>query len=174
MSKHTISLLSLASSAVLFAACAIEPTDSEGRAAAAVESDAAVCEGLEGLGSYDGYFGDLDSGPFIQTEDISCADALANCELNAAANPSLSVTCTWDGVVIFANEASSDDCEDSAGQPVCGLFRGGLSEADNMIASPNPPESIEDTDEACMAYCDASNPVLGDECARGGNVIKTY
>jgi hypothetical protein len=43
-----------------------------------------------------------------------------------------------------------------------------------MIASPYPADSIDDSDEACIAYCEASSPEPGDVCARGGSVIKTY
>ena len=136
--------------------------------------DDLACDGLEGLGSYSGYFCSFGSDPSFQADAISCADALADCEQSSLSSPSMSVMCTWNGVVIFMHEASPGACEDPSAQPVCGLFRGGLSEAENMIASPDPADSIDDSDEACIAYCEASSPEPGDVCARGGSVIKTY
>lgn len=62
----------------------------------------------------------------------------------------------------------------TAPQPVCGLYRGGTSQAKNMIASPNPQSSVADTDAACIAYCDASGPKPEDICMRGTNKIKVY
>jgi hypothetical protein len=97
----------------------------------------------------------------VEDSDEAC---IAYCD---ASNPEPGDVCARGGNVIKTYE-------DPAAQPVCGLFRGGLSEADNMIASPNPANSVEDSDEACIAYCDASNPEPGDDCARGGNVIETY
>ncbi len=178
-------------------------------------------------GEYRGYF--CSEQLFILTQDITEAEALANCQLNAASNPDRSVSCTWNGQVIFVNELTAGACdvlpeggverpieergdeqgrdartdeergdeqgrdartdegrgdeqgrdarideESARQQQVCGLFRGGLDEATNMIASPNLPESVEDTDEACSAYCDASVAELGDLCVRGGIVIKIY
>ena len=58
-------------------------------------------------------------------------------------------------------------------RPVCGLYRGG-TDAKYLIASPNPPSSVENTDAACIAYCDASGPKAGDICIRGTNKIKVY
>jgi hypothetical protein len=40
-----------------------------------------------------------------------------------------------------------------------------------MIASPNPANSIDDTDAACAEYCRASGMQPGDLCVRGGSVV---
>src|SRR5688500_13080916 len=108
-------------------ACQLAPPDDEGRSAAPVEGaadddddcdddGADACEGLEGLGSYEGFFCAYD-GPFILTESISCQDALDNCALNASVNPTESVLCTWNDVVIFTNEVTPGACEDVGGDP---------------------------------------------------------
>ncbi len=68
------------------------------------------CDGLDGTSDYAGYFCAY-SGPFIVTAGISCEDALANCELNATSNPSESVLCTWNGIVIFENESAPGACD---------------------------------------------------------------
>jgi hypothetical protein len=174
MMKHTVSLLCLASTAMLFAACSVDLTDSEGRAVAAVEGDLTDSEGrtFEGEDPVCGLFrgglseaDDMIASPnpedSIEDSDNAC---IAYCD---ASNPEPGDVCARGGNVIKTYE-------DTSAQPVCGLFRGGLSEADDMVASPNPADSVEDSDEACIAYCDASNPEPGDVCARGGNVIKTY
>jgi len=44
---------------------------------------------------------------FISTQNISEADALANCRMNAANNPSARVRCTWNGNEIFSNGGSA-------------------------------------------------------------------
>ncbi len=56
----------------------------------------------------------------------------------------------------------------------CWLFRWGTDTATNMIASPNPPESVADTNAACITYCDQSWWTNGDKCIRWTTVIKTY
>lgn len=56
----------------------------------------------------------------------------------------------------------------------CGLFRGGISEANNMIASPNPQNSVANNDAACSNYCSQSNPKSGDMCLRGSRVIRAF
>lgn len=61
------------------------------------------------LGEYRGYF--CPEGPFIITNDILQADALANCQLNADTNPTMSVLCTWNGEVIFVNEVTPGACD---------------------------------------------------------------
>ena len=72
------------------------------------------CEGKTGFGLYEGYMCEPDlypnGGPFIITQDILCEDALANCALNASANPSVSVQCTWNGEAIFVSEQQPGDC----------------------------------------------------------------
>jgi hypothetical protein len=72
------------------------------------------CAGKTGTGHYEGFVCDAglypDGGPFIITEDISCKDALANCALNASANPTLSVQCTWNGDVVFTVEKQAGAC----------------------------------------------------------------
>jgi hypothetical protein len=68
------------------------------------------CEGLDGLGLYEGRFAcSLDGmdASGITTADISCADALANCQLNADANPGLAIWCTWNGALIFERGGGS-------------------------------------------------------------------
>jgi hypothetical protein len=61
------------------------------------------------LGLYVGFLCD-EGHPFIITEQISRADALANCELNANANPDLSFYCEWNGEAIFLEERSPGAC----------------------------------------------------------------
>lgn len=73
-----------------------------------------ACTGKTGTGQYEGFFCDPvlypNGGPFIQTADISCEDALANCALNASANPGISIECTWNGEQIFLEETQPGDC----------------------------------------------------------------
>jgi hypothetical protein len=64
-------------------------------------SDEAAATGI-----YRGYF--CDAQLFIETEGIPAADALANCELNAASNPELELYCTWNDEVIFDGCSTSD------------------------------------------------------------------
>lgn len=52
------------------------------------------------IGTYRGY---MNGALFIQTKDITRADALANCKLNAAKNPGKQIRCTWEGVEVFSN-----------------------------------------------------------------------
>ncbi|MGF1487140.1 MAG: serine/threonine protein kinase [Prochloraceae cyanobacterium] len=61
----------------------------------AVTEDA--CSDLTGSGRYKGYIG----GGSIITENISCASALDNCQLNASNNPDIEVRCLWNGVEIY-------------------------------------------------------------------------
>lgn len=72
------------------------------------------CAGKDGLGQYQGYFCEPglypQGGPFIVTEDITCADALENCALNSSLNPDLNITCTWNGDVIYLNESQMGAC----------------------------------------------------------------
>jgi len=74
-----------------------------------------ACAGKAGTGHYEGFFCEPDlypnGGPFIITEDISCEDALANCALNAASNPELSIECTWEGDSIFLSEQQAGACQ---------------------------------------------------------------
>ncbi len=51
-------------------------------------------------GTYVGY---MDGKMFITTENITRADALANCKLNASSNSGSVVRCTWRGVEIFVS-----------------------------------------------------------------------
>jgi hypothetical protein len=71
-------------------------------------------------------------------------------------------------------EAEPTREREAPAQAVCGLYRGGLDDAENLIASPNPPESVADTDEDCAEYCRASGTEAGDVCVRAGAVIETY
>lgn len=73
------------------------------------EATGAGCDGLDGLGVYSGYFCSSDE-PFILTEDLSCQDALENCEHNADTNTTLSYVCTWSGVVIHVREVETEEC----------------------------------------------------------------
>lgn len=51
------------------------------------------------LGTYIGY---MDGQQFIKTENLSKAEATANCKLNATNNPKSVVRCIWRGVEIFS------------------------------------------------------------------------
>jgi hypothetical protein len=179
--RSTLSgVLTLALLGALTTGCSGEEgASSTGTSASAASQGAQQEPGPEGqaTGEYRGYF--CPEGLFILTQDISAAEALENCQLNAASNPEMSVLCTWNGEVIFTSEQAPGVCNgiqegQPEARPVCGLFRGGLSEGDNMIASPNPPESVEDTDAACLAYCDQSGPEPGDLCVRDGRILTTY
>jgi hypothetical protein len=64
-------------------------------------SDEAAATGI-----YRGYF--CGEQLFIETEGIPAADALANCELNAASNPDRELYCTWNDEVIFDACSTSD------------------------------------------------------------------
>jgi hypothetical protein len=170
------------SSALDEAPAAPAPGEEAGARAAGGE----VAEEPAPTGEYRGHF--CGEQLFVVTSGITEADALASCALNAASNPDRSVLCTWEGRVILVDERAPGACDALSGarpgpadespaggdRPLCGLFRGGLDEGTHMIASPNPAGSVEDTDEACLAYCDASGPQPGDACARGGAVIGLY
>ena len=127
------------------------------------------------VGAYRGYLCDPSltddgSGLFIATDGISRSEAFDNCTLTAAANPELTLWCTWNDELIY--DDCGRDAEERGDEPaLCGLFRGGLSEAEHMIASPNPASSIDDTDAACAEYCQASGMQPGDLCVRGGSVV---
>ena len=51
-------------------------------------------------GTYMGYLGGSQT-PFITTQNIAKADALANCKLNQTSNPTKSIRCTWNGIEIY-------------------------------------------------------------------------
>ncbi|GEM_PF-2019590 len=55
-------------------------------------------------GTYKGY---LNGNLFITTENISEADALANCKLNASNNPTKSIRCTWNDAEIYKVSATA-------------------------------------------------------------------
>lgn len=119
MQRQGSLLVCLASLSALLSAC-IPDVEENGNVAAPVagsvddpdcDDGPDPCAGLAAPGSYAGRFCG-DDGPFILTEDISCAEALENCILNAGANPSLSVECTWKDVVIFTHEVTPDACAD--------------------------------------------------------------
>jgi hypothetical protein len=81
------------------AGCTDEPTDP------------GSCAGKDGPGHYEGFF--CDPGliqNFIITEGISCEEALGNCQINAAANPELSIYCTWNGEDLYMVEQQSGVC----------------------------------------------------------------
>ena len=58
-----------------------------------------VRDSASNTGTYKGY---LDSNLSITTANISQADALANCKLNAANNPTSSIRCTWNDIEIYS------------------------------------------------------------------------
>lgn len=138
-------------------------------------SDDDVTAGGWPVGAYRGYFCDPGltddgSGLFLSTDGIGRNDALDNCALTAAANPELTLWCTWNDELIY--DDCGRDAEERGDEPaLCGLYRGGLSDAEHMIASPNPANSIDDTDAACAEYCRASGMQPGDLCVRGGSVV---
>lgn len=76
----------------------------------ACQDDPGPCDGAQGTGLYKGYMCE-DSHNFILTEDITCADALENCQLNASLNPDISYHCTWNGQVIHENELTAGVCD---------------------------------------------------------------
>jgi hypothetical protein len=64
-----------------------------------------------GYGEYRGY---MNGSLFIQTANISEADALSNCQLNARNNPSTKVRCTWGEKEIFNNGTTSKSANGTA------------------------------------------------------------
>lgn len=56
----------------------------------------------------------------------------------------------------------------------CGLYRGGVIDAQHMVASPNPASSVAATDAACNAYCRDSDARAGDICVRNRKVINRF
>lgn len=68
------------------------------------------CAGASGTAEYVGWYCDYGY-PMIITQDISCAEALANCQLNSASNPDLSLHCTWGGQPIHESEVSAGACD---------------------------------------------------------------
>ena len=73
------------------------------------QDDPAPCANAQGTGLYKGYMCE-GSHNFIITEDISCAEALDNCELNASHNADISYHCTWNGQVIHEKEVTAGAC----------------------------------------------------------------
>jgi hypothetical protein len=122
------------------------------------------------LGVHRGYL--CDSTPFIVTSDIRRSDALSNCELLAATNPGLGIMCTWNEELIFDNCEPRSHTDTNAS--VCGLFRGGVSEGEHMIASPNLGSMYVATDEDCVQYCRESGALPGDLCMHDGVVVASY
>jgi peptidoglycan hydrolase-like protein with peptidoglycan-binding domain len=55
------------------------------------------------------YIGYLNGAQFIVTRDSTRAEALTNCERNAASNPTDRVHCTWNGTIIFDNRTASTE-----------------------------------------------------------------
>jgi hypothetical protein len=68
------------------------------------------CAGASGTGHYVGYYCDYGH-EFIITPDISCDEALDNCQLNASLNPDLSFYCTWEGQPIHEAEVTAGACD---------------------------------------------------------------
>lgn len=129
------------------------------------------------LGAYHGYLCDPSltddrSGLIITIDDIPRADAVGHCEEMAVANPELSLWCMWNDEVIL--DACEKAAETSPGFALCGLFRGGFSEAEHMIASPDPQSVYVNNDAACYAFCRASGMQPGDQCLFGGSVIGVF
>ncbi|MDO8623926.1 MAG: peptidoglycan-binding protein [bacterium] len=56
------------------------------------------------LGTYQFF---LSSGANGKTANISQADALANCKLNANSNPTQTIRCTWNGIEIYNNATTT-------------------------------------------------------------------
>lgn len=73
------------------------------------------CAGATGTALYTAYYCDS-VGPMIITEDIACDSALLNCQYNISQNPTLSITCEWNGQMIFENELSPGACDWAYGQ----------------------------------------------------------
>lgn len=68
------------------------------------------CDGASGLGEYKGWYCDLGY-EFIITPQLSCAEALSNCQLNAGLNPGMSFYCTWNGQFIHEQEVTPGACD---------------------------------------------------------------
>ena len=67
------------------------------------------CAHASGLGTYVGQ--DCDEGhPFIITHDISCQDALSNCALNISQNPSMNLSCEWNGQFLLQGGPDPSAC----------------------------------------------------------------
>lgn len=129
------------------------------------------CEGRDGLGLYHGFFCVVD-GPFITTEEISCQDALTNCEINAEANPDQNITCLWNGETILTREVAPA-CEDGsaacAGLDGLGSYRGYLCDGGTIAT-----EDISCKDSWANCVLNASvNPDLSITCSWNGVDIFT-
>jgi hypothetical protein len=55
-------------------------------------------------GTYQGY---LNGSLFITTQNITQANALTNCKLNATSNPTSSIRCTWNGSDIYSSAGTA-------------------------------------------------------------------
>ena len=73
-----------------------------------------ACDGASGLGLYQGWICDSNHN-FIITQQISCQEALDNCQLNASSNPALSFYCTWNGQPIHEAEITPGACDALSG-----------------------------------------------------------
>lgn len=60
--------------------------------------------------TYGTYVGYLNGSVFITTQNISKAEALANCQQNANNNPSSAIRCTWNGEEIYNRAAAGPTC----------------------------------------------------------------
>jgi hypothetical protein len=67
------------------------------------------CAHASGLGTYVGSYCDLGH-PFIITQDISCKDALSNCELNISLNPDVNLYCEWNDHFIMQGGPDTSSC----------------------------------------------------------------
>jgi hypothetical protein len=68
------------------------------------------CANANGPGSYVAYYCDTSS-PMIITQHIDCESALQNCEINTSSNPTLSISCQWNGQVIKETELAPGACD---------------------------------------------------------------
>jgi len=67
------------------------------------------CAHASGLGTYVGHYCDLGY-PFITTQNISCKDALSNCELNISLNPGVNLSCDWNGHFLAQGGPDTSSC----------------------------------------------------------------
>ncbi|ATB38019.1 hypothetical protein CYFUS_003445 [Cystobacter fuscus] len=63
---------------------------------------------MPSLGQFKGYI--RASHTFLSGEQVSCHDAQYLCRVNADANPSLSIYCTWKGTEVYRRETVPGIC----------------------------------------------------------------
>lgn len=134
MHKHHVILLAPLSLCLLATVACDLPAAPVGKDALAIEDededDAPVCEGYDpcaGTEGQLGFYGGWVCGPLfaqvvINTNDISCNDALANCLLNESTNAENGTLyyCEWDGFEIHRSHDPEGYCEELHGPaPAC-------------------------------------------------------